>query len=74
MPPEIDPTMDYRRIRDLTQEFTDLWERLHAFYLDASSGFLGIKEHVEKEQARARASVRGTEYDSEEFQDSCRFI
>jgi hypothetical protein len=74
VPNKIDPTMNYRRIGELTQEFTALWERLHAFYLDASSGFLGIKTHVEEEQSRARAFLRGSECDSEEFQDSRAFI
>jgi hypothetical protein len=74
VPLKIDPDTDYRRLAELSGEFTELWERLHAFYLDSVIGFSFVRSYVESEQAEARAHVRGTECDSEEFQDTRMFL
>jgi hypothetical protein len=65
----IEPTVDYRRLSQLYEEFMQVWNRLHVFYLDASAGFDLVFKHVELEQAEARNYVKGSGLDSEEFQD-----
>ena len=72
-PHRIDPEIDYRRLHQLSDEFTDLWKRLQSFYLDAAVGFAYVRGHVEEDQQRHRSYVRGTELDSEEFQDTRSF-
>jgi hypothetical protein len=72
-PHHIDHNVDYRRLRELSEEFTQHWERLHAFYLDAVAGFEFVLNHVESEQAEARNYVRDSELDSQEFQDTRMF-
>ncbi len=72
-PYRVDPKVEYRRLHELSDEFTTLWNRLHAFYLDAAVGFAFVRNHVEADQARARSFVSGTELDSEEFQDTRTF-
>jgi len=72
-PYRIDPNVDYRRLRELCEEFTQLWNRLQAFYLDAVAGFDFVRSHVESDQALARSDVKGSELDSEEFQDARMF-
>lgn len=72
-PHRIDPQIDYRRLRQLSDEFTDLWKRLQSFYLDAAVGFAYVRGHVEENQERHRSYVRGSEFDSEEFQDTLSF-
>jgi len=72
-PYHIDPDIDYRRLHQLSEEFTQQWNRLQAFYLDAVVGFAFIRNHVEVDQSRARSFLQGTELDSEEFQDARRF-
>jgi len=72
-PHRINQDMDYRRIQQLSDEFTDLWKRLQSFYLDATVGFLYVRDHVREEQKRLRTYVRGTELDSEEFRDKLSF-
>lgn len=72
-PHRIDPDINYLRLHQLSDEFTDLWKRLQSFYLDAAVGFAYVLEHVEKNQERNRIYVRGTELDSEEFQDTLSF-
>lgn len=66
----IDPNVDYRRLAQLSEEFTGLWNRLQAFYLDAAAGFFFVRNYVEAEQAKARQYVHGSECDSEQFQDT----
>jgi hypothetical protein len=61
--------LDYRRLSKLAGEFTRLWKRLQAFYLDAAVGFEFVRSEVEADQARARSYVRESELDSEGFQD-----
>lgn len=68
------PDINYRRLAELSDEFTALWERLHAFYLDAVIGFSFVRSHVEAEQAKARAFVRDSLADSEAFQDTRMFL
>jgi hypothetical protein len=68
-----DDPIDYRKVRELSEEFTQLWKRLQAFYLDAVAGFNLIRNHVEKDQEQMRAFLRGTELESEAFQDSMIF-
>jgi hypothetical protein len=72
-PYKSDPDIDYRRLQELSEEFTALWSRLQALYLDAVAGFEFVRQHVESEQAEARSYVRGSELDSEEFQNSRMF-
>ena len=68
-----DPKIDHARLHQLSEEFTQHWKRLQAFYLDAVAGFAFVLSHVETEQGRARGFVRGTELDSVEFQDTRQF-
>jgi hypothetical protein len=70
---KIDPAVDYRRLHELSEEFTVIWSRLHALYLDAVAGFEFVRQHVESEQEEARSYVRGSELDSEGFQNSRMF-
>jgi hypothetical protein len=56
-----DDPIDYRRVGELSEEFTQLWKRLQAFYLDAIAGFNLIRNHVEKNQEQMRAYLRGSE-------------
>jgi hypothetical protein len=67
------PNIDYARLHELSNEFTQHWSRLQAFYLDAVAGFAFVLNRVEAEQAQARAFVRGSELDSQEFQDTRMF-
>jgi hypothetical protein len=70
MPIRIDTDPDpinYVRVRELSEEFTQLWKRLQAFYLDAVAGFNLIRDHVEKNQEQMRTYLHGTELDSEAF-------
>src|SRR5690348_8273881 len=73
-PGQPDPNIDYRRLGELSDEFTDLWKRLQSLYLDAVAGFAYVRHYVEADQARARSLVEGTELDSEEFQDTRMFL
>jgi hypothetical protein len=66
----VDPHIDYRRLRELSNEFLQHWKRLQAFYLDAAAGFAFVRGQVESNQARSRSYLAGTELDSEEFQDT----
>jgi hypothetical protein len=51
-----EPSIDYRRLSELTDEFMALWERLQAFYLDSAAGFHFITERLNGEpQKRHRA-------------------
>ena len=72
-PQSIDSKVDYPRLHQLSEEFTQHWHRLQAFYLDAVAGFTFVLSHVESEQELARGFVRGTELDSVEFQDTRMF-
>jgi hypothetical protein len=65
-----EPNVDYRRLGELSDEFTALWERLQAFHLDSVAGFHFLTAHLRDEQAQARSFVRGSELDSEKFQES----
>ena len=67
------PPIDYRRITELADEFTTLWKRLQAFYLDAVVGFHYVTDHLQTEQAKARGFVSDSELDSEQFQDTRLF-
>ncbi len=73
-PDQIDnPNVDYRRLHELSEEFTQVWKRLQAFYLDAVAGFTFVRNNVESEQARARSNVSGSDFDTEEFQNTRMF-
>ena len=65
--------VDYRRIGELAHEFTALWTRLQAFYLDAAVGFAWVRNRVESEQEILKSIARGSELDSQEFQDTLSF-
>lgn len=69
----IDPDIDYRRLHQLSDEFTKFWKRLQSFYLDAAVGFAYVRGHIEKEQKQLRSYVRGTELDAEKFQNTLSF-
>ena len=69
----VDSNIDYLRLSQLSEEFTEHWKRLQAFYLDAVAGFSFVRSHVESEQAQARYFVQGSELDSEQFQDTRMF-
>jgi hypothetical protein len=69
----IAPDVDYQRLRLLSEQFTEHWRRLQAFYLDSVAGFEFVRRHVETEQAQARSFVSGSELDSEEFQNTRMF-
>jgi hypothetical protein len=71
---QLNGNIDYRRLAELSEEFTQLWKRLQAFYLDSVAGFAFVRARVEGEQARARRYVAGTDLDSEEFQDTRMFV
>ena len=73
MPVRIEPGVNYMRLRQLADEFTQHWNRLQAFYLDAVVGFDLVRGHVMEEQKQARSFVQGTDLDSEEFQDTRMF-
>src|ERR1700733_2175618 len=68
-----DGNIDYRRLSQLAEEFTQHWRRLQAFYLDAAAGFALVFGQLQSEQQRAMEFVRGTELDSTEFQDTRMF-
>ena len=72
-PQYYDPKIDYQRLRQLSEEFTQVWNRLQALYLDAVAGFALVRGRVESDQAHARSHVQGSELDSEEFQDTRMF-
>jgi hypothetical protein len=72
-PQRIDPNVNYRRLSELSEEFYQVWRRLQALYLDAVAGFSLVRGRVETEQTRARDWAKGTELDSEEFQDTRSF-
>ena len=63
-------SIDYRRLGELCDEFSALWRRMHALYLDSVAGFHFLTEHLNDEQTKARAFVDGSELDSEAFQDT----
>ncbi|HUZ72697.1 MAG TPA: hypothetical protein VMU87_06910 [Stellaceae bacterium] len=72
-PHKVDPNVDYKRLHELSEEFTALWNRLQALYLDAAAGFMFVHANVEAYQKKARQYVEGSELDSEAFQDTRRF-
>ncbi len=59
MQPPGNDAIDYARLRQLADEFTEHWQRLQSFYLDAVAGFAFILGHVEAEQDRAGSFVLG---------------
>ena len=72
-PRRFDPDINYKRLRQLYEEFDSLWKRLQALYLDAVAGFTLLREHVETKQTRSRIMVQGTELDTEQFQNTRMF-
>ncbi|MFP4453843.1 MAG: hypothetical protein ACLFPI_10830 [Desulfobacterales bacterium] len=72
-PYRIDQEIDYIRLRQLSEEFTALWERLQSFYLDAAAGFAYVYECVEEEQKQIEKYMKGSELDSGRFQDALTF-
>jgi hypothetical protein len=72
-PHRIDPNVDYKGIHELSDEFTALWHKLQALYLDAAVGFIHVRAQVNEAQSGARQYVQGTELDSEAFQDTLQF-
>jgi len=73
MPHHYEPGVNYLRLRELAHESLQQWSRMHALYLDAVAGFDIVRDHVIAEQDQARQFVRGTDLDSEEFQDTRMF-
>ena len=72
-PYHIDPKVNYRRLGELSDELTRFWTRIQALYLDAVSGFDLVRSRVESDQIYWRGYLKGTELDSEEFQNSRMF-
>jgi len=72
-PYKADPNINYIRLRELSDEFTNLWKRLQSLYLDASIGFLFIQSHANSEQIKSRSYIKNTQLDSEDFLDSLQF-
>src|SRR2546428_3035137 len=72
-PYDIDPNIDYRRLHQLSDELTQFLDRIHALYLDAVAGFAFVHSRVLADQGKVRNLVKGSELDSEEFQDSRMF-
>ena len=72
-PQKVDSSVDYRRIGELSREFTALWTRLQAFYLDAAVGFACVRNIVESDQKVLRNLASGSDLNSKEFQDSLTF-
>jgi len=72
-PKRIDSEIDYRRLKQLADEFTELWKQLQSFYLDATVGFALIRSHIKAEQKQYRSYIKGTELDSEGFIDTLPF-
>ena len=68
-----EPVVDYHRLGELSDEFTALWERLQAFYLDSVAGFHFLTGHLRDEQTKARGFVQGSELDRKSFQDTRLF-
>lgn len=73
-PHQIDPKINYRRLNELSEEFTEHWNQVRALYLDAAIGFRFVSQYVVDIQNQARAIARGTDMDSEEFQDTRGFL
>lgn len=67
-----DKEMDYKRMRELWEEFGAHYDQLHAFYHDAVAGLIWFKERVLSDQEMERARYQGTEIDSDDFWDSKR--
>ncbi len=67
------PNVNYKRLNQLANEFTELWKRIQSLYLDAAAGFALVRSTVERDQAKIRELLRGTEFDSEAFQDTTSF-
>jgi hypothetical protein len=65
--------IDYQKLGQLADEFTALWKRMHALYLDGAAGFSLLHARVVSSQSRARSFVVDTELDSEAFQDTRMF-
>lgn len=72
-PYRTDPKVDYRRLGQLSEEFTQFWSRLHGFYLDAVAGFAFVRNRVERDQAYWQERLKGSDLDSEQFQDTRMF-
>ena len=47
----IDPNVNYKRLHQLSDEFTNVWQQLQALYLDAAAGFSLVRAHVEQDQS-----------------------
>ncbi len=69
-PQRVEPEVNYKRLRELADEFTALWERLQTLYLDAAVGFMHVQAYVQNTQTEARQYAKGTALDSEAFQDT----
>jgi len=65
--PGADSRINHRRLGQLSEEFTELWTRLQAFYLDAVAGFAFVHRSVDAEPAEARSDGQESEPDSEDF-------
>ena len=72
-PYDIDPNINYPRLHQLSDELTQFLTLIHALYLDAVAGFAFIHSRVLADQEEVRRLVKGSELDSEAFQDSRMF-
>ena len=64
--------IDFKRMRELWEEFGMHYDQLHAFYHDAVAGFVWFKEKVASDQEVERARYKGSDLDSDEFWDGKR--
>ena len=63
---------DLKRMREIWQEFGEHYDRLHAFYHDATAGLVWFREKVASDQESERARYRGVEFDTDEYWNSKR--
>ena len=69
-PYKIGSDINYNRLHELAEEFTALWKRLQSLYLDSAAGFMFVRSNVIAYQEQSRQHVKGSEADSEAFQDT----
>ena len=58
--------IDFKRMRELWEEFGARYDQLHAFYHDAVAGFVWFREKVVSDPETDRARYQGGELDSDE--------
>ncbi len=72
-PHHYDPNIDYKKLRQLAEEFLNKWKEVRALYLDATAGFTLLQKDLEEEQARLSETLQGADPDYNQFKDTCSF-